>query len=91
MPNLDAEISKHNHKTLKENKIEKDNNLCNFRNKQSWPIGGKCFTKNVVYKATMSNKNKSMLYIGSTDREFKKRYYQHMYSFRHKKVKKESN
>ena len=50
MPNLDSEISKHNHKALEENKNkpEKGNKLCNCRNKTNYPKGGKCLTKSVV-------------------------------------------
>ena len=87
MPNLDAEISKHNRKTLEENKdeFEKGNKLCNCRNKTNGTIGGNCLTKSVVYKATVTNKDKIISYLGSTGRELKKSYYQHMHSFRDKK------
>ena len=91
MSNLDAEISNHNHKTLEkyknEGKLEKGNKLCNCRKKSNCPLGEQCLIKNVVYKATVSNKDKTMTYIGSTAREFKKRYYQNVCSFRHKKAK----
>ena len=76
MPNLDAVISKQNHKTLEENKkeLKKENKLCNCRNKTNCPIGGKFPTKSVVYKATMTNKDKNMSYTGSKGRGKKKRY-----------------
>ena len=61
---LDAEISKHNHKTLDE--------LWNSRKKINCPKGGKCFTKSVVHKATVTQKDKRMSYIGSTGRTFMK-------------------
>ena len=69
-PNLDAEISKHNHKMLEKyktkDKLEKGNKLCNCRNKINCPLGGKCLIKSVVYKVTVSKKDKIMSYISST-------------------------
>ena len=91
IPNLDAEISKHNHKILEEynnkDKSEKKNKMCNCRKKSNCPLGGQCLIKSVIYKATVLNENKTMTYIGSTGREFKQRFYQHVYSFKHKKAK----
>ena len=68
MPNLDAEISKHNLKTVEECKKPKKNKLCNCRNESNKinmsytfsPIRGKCLTKSVVYEATVTHKAKNM-------------------------------
>ena len=46
-------------------------------------------TKGVIYKPTVSYKNKEKIYIGSTGRQLKSRYYEHTQSFR-SEVKKES-
>ena len=91
MPNLKKEISKHNQKTLLNSDVIDDNNrkLCNCRIKSNCPVNGKCLTKGVIYKATVSYKNKNHIYIGSTGREFKSRYYEHVQSFRNE-IKKEN-
>ena len=84
MPNLEKEISKHNQKTLLNFDVVDDNNrkLCNCRIKPNCPVDGKFLTKGVIYKATVSYKNKNHIYKGSTGREFKSRYYEHAQSFR---------
>ena len=92
MPNLEKEISNHNHKTLQNaNKTseDKDNKLCNCRVKSNCPVNGECLTKGVIYKATVSHDNNERIYIGSTGRQFKSRYYEHIQSFKNE-VKKES-
>ena len=92
MPNLEKEISNHNHKTLQNaNKTseDKDKKLCNCRVKSNCPVNGECLTKGVIYKATVSHENNERIYIGSTGRQFKSRYYEHIQSFK-SEVKKES-
>ena len=49
-------------------------------------MNGTCLTRGVIYKATVKH-NKDMSYIGSTGRQFKSRYYEHMQSFRNKSRK----
>ena len=60
MPNLEKEISNHNHKTLQNfNETADDNKkLCNCIVKYNYPLNGKCLTKGVIYKATVLYKNK---------------------------------
>ena len=48
---------------------------------------GKCLTKSVIYKVTVTYNNKKLFYIGSTARSFKTRYYEHMHSFRNNNLK----
>ena len=91
MPNQEKEISKHNQKTLQNSDVIDDDyrKFCNCRIKSNCPVKIKCLTKGVIYKATVSHKNKKHIYIGSTGREFKPRYYKHIQSFRNE-VKKEN-
>ncbi len=48
------------------------------------PIPGKCNQSGVVYQADVHAENKIMKYYGSTEREFKKRYYAHKSSIKNK-------
>ena len=60
MPNVESEITKSNLKAIEQSKNEKNNEAtCNFRIKALCPIIGKCLTKSVKYKATLTNKNKT--------------------------------
>ena len=54
------------------------NNLC--------PLGGKCLEKSVIYKATVTQENKTNTYIGLTCNSFKKRFYSHHASFKNSDV-----
>ena len=63
--------------------------MCNCRIKSNCLVNGKLLTKGVIYKATVSHKNKNHIYIGSTGREFTSRYYEHIESFRNE-IKKEN-
>ena len=53
-----------------------DSKLCNCRQKNSCPLDGKCLTKCVVYKATVTEttSNNQETYIGLTENEFKTRF-----------------
>ena len=61
-----------------------DSKLCNFRQKDSCPLDGKCLTKCVVYKATVTEttSNNQETYIGLTENEFKTRINLHKSSFK---------
>ena len=52
-----------------------DSKLCNCRQKNSCPLDGKCLTKCVVYKATVTEttSNNQLTYIGLTENEFNTR------------------
>ena len=91
MPNIESEISKFNHKVLDENRNKKrDEKTCNCRTKHSCPVEGKCLTKSVIYRATVKHNNDEKHYIGSTGRNFKTRYNEHIHSFRKIKLKESS-
>ena len=88
MPNIDSEITKSNLKAIEKSKNEKNNETtCNCRIKASCPVEGKWLYKSVIYKATVTYINKKQFYIGSTARNFKTRYYEHMHSFKNQNQK----
>ena len=62
--------------------MDDDNQSCNCRPKNNCPVDRNFLTKGVIYKANVEYRNKELIYIGSTGREFKKRFYEHMQSFR---------
>ena len=41
-------------------KANEKKKLCNCKNITNWLIEGKCFTKSVVYKATVTHQDKNM-------------------------------
>ena len=77
MPNLEKELSNHNQKLLQNETTEENCKLCNCRTKNNCPVKGECLTKGVIYKATVMHNNKENIYIGSTGRQFKSRFYEH--------------
>ena len=53
---------------------------------------GKCRMKNTLYKCTASTPTKPQrVYIGISEDEWKKRYYNHTESFRNKRYKNETS
>ena len=86
LPNVRQTISNHN-KQLLETKTKEtttENKFCNCRQKETCPLKGKCSTKCVVYKATVTEieTNRQETYIGLTDNEFKTRFSLHKSSFK---------
>ena len=81
MPNMLQALSRHNKKILnEENEQQKPTPACNCRGEQSnCPVGGKCRTESVVYRATVREtvSGKTETYTGLTGREFKDRLYEH--------------
>ena len=61
-----------------------DSKLCNYRQKSSCSLDGKCLTKYVVYKATVTEtiSNNQETYIGLTENEIKTRLNLHKSSFK---------
>lgn len=87
MINMRGIIQAHNKKVW--NKYKKGNNKrvkiekeCNCRKKTECPLNGKCKQKGVVYQADVVSELGNKIYIGSTGREFKERYYGHTRSFK---------
>jgi len=76
-------IQNHNRKILSED-TQQQKKLCNCANPNNCPVNNKCNLENVVYKATVENKDKKKaIYIGSTTTTFKKRFSNHKKSFNH--------
>jgi hypothetical protein len=84
MPNVAAIIRAHNKKVLSADCNEPATNMCNCRRKEDCPLNGKCKTSGVIYSATVTRDNNPIpsRYIGLTENQFKRRYYQHQHSFR---------
>ena len=82
LPNVKQTISNNNHRLLQLHRMKEstqDSKLCNCRQKSSCPLDGKCLTKCVVYKATVTEttSNNQETYIGLTENEFKTRFNLH--------------
>ena len=80
MPNVKSNISSHNHRVLKKAKASTNVKLCNCRDKNECPLGGKCLTPSVAYKAAITTKNiahQTKNYIGVTGGPFKERFNNH--------------
>ena len=74
-------ISGHNAKILNPAPTE-DPRTCNCKRPDTCPLSGKCLTKCVVYKATVTAPPKPVRhYYGLTEGPFKTRYYNHTNSF----------
>ena len=85
MPSMGAIINSHNVKVLRE--PETASRTCNCRPETKGgpiicPLDGKCLTKCIIYKASVTAPGKSTkTYIGLSEREFKDRYTKHKHSF----------
>ena len=78
-PNIKTIINGHNRKLL--DKKDQPDPKCNCRAASACPVEGKCQTKNVIYRASVTANNTEKHYVGSTSRSFKRRYYEHKASF----------
>ena len=84
MPNINGIINKSNIAELskEKNKVIAE---CNCRDKVRCPLEGKCKQECVVYKVEVysdpNNKRNKKVYFGSTQGEFKTRYYNYKTSF----------
>ena len=89
LPNVKQTISNNNHLLLQLHSMKEstqDSKLCNCRQKNSCPLDGKCLTKRVVYKPTVTETtpNNQETYIWPTENEFKTRFNLHKSSFKWK-------
>ena len=50
---------------------------CSCRQPDSCPVAGRCLESAVIYKATVTTDRGARFYIGSTEQQFKRRYYNH--------------
>ena len=80
--NLGSIIANHNRKILNDTN-EQSNEYCNCRNKKTCPLPKKCMVENIVYKATLIPSKVN--YVGMTSTDFKARYRNHVFSFKHGK------
>ena len=87
-PNMAMIIAGHNKKLIKEYTDKKNNvnvvaRKCNCRRGNICPLQGKCLTRDVLYKATVTaDQEPTMEYFGITATEFKTRFANHTSSFR---------
>ena len=56
--------------------------LCNCRVRKNCPLDNSCLLDNIVYEAKVETENKTFRYIGCTGTSFKKRWSNHLHSFR---------
>ena len=80
LPNLKLQIAKHNSKILNQEKRDPPP-TCNCQDKPKCPLPGKCTTKNLVYRATVTGTNTEERYVGLTANTFKQRYGGHKQDF----------
>ena len=62
---------------LKQNKSTTSKRTCNCRKKNECPLNGDCNHEAVVYQATATTNQETATYIGSTEGNFKRRFYGH--------------
>ena len=89
LPNVKQTISNNNYRLLQLHRMKEstqDSKLCNCRQKSSCPLDGKCLTKFIAYKATVTvtetTSNNQETYIGLTENEFKTSLNLHKSSFK---------
>ena len=74
-------IKSHNKKLINSsNHLEQ---TCNCRKKEDCLLEGKCRTENIIYKCITSRSgHPDKVYLGTAEGDFKKRYYNHISSFK---------
>ena len=74
-------IKSHNKKLINSNNHHAQ--PCNCRKEEDCPLEGKCRTENIIYKCVVSTPGHSdKVYLGTAEGDFKKRYYNHISSFK---------
>ena len=81
--NMEILIKQYNKIVLHKNK-NLNTGLCNFRNKESCPLNGKCLEACIGYKEKVSTDGKCVIYYRTTDNDFKSRCNNHTTFFWHK-------
>ena len=87
MPNMGQIIAGKNKKTL--NKQPENEKICSCPSTKVCPLENKCLTKGLVYKASVTLRNKetkkqeTKTYIGQTSTDFKQRLSTHKHSFKY--------
>ena len=86
MPNMAKIIKNHNTRILNSKTDSSEELPCNCRKPNECPLQGKCRTKSIIYKATVTTTcDPPQHYIGCCETEFKTRYNNHRSSFNNKK------
>ena len=69
------------------------NNGCNCRKKENHSIDNKYITRNIIYKAEVTNntKDEHKNYLGAAETSFSEGYSNHMQDFKHQKYMKYTN
>ena len=92
MPNIKAEIQKHNKNTLEKTQQKyPDAQFCNCTNKMQCPLNRQCLTESTVYQANIKANipgYKEKVYIGVSKTTFKVCFYVAFTKQRRKKDKK---
>ena len=78
MNNMCSLIKQYNCKVVSTKNL---NQLCNCRNKESWPLNGKCLQTCIVCKVDVITNKDGHIYFGGRDGEFKSRLNNHTNSF----------
>ena len=84
MENVAHVIRKHNQRIS--SRKEKPKQSCNCKNKDKYPMNGKCQVQNVVYKCTvLATRNfPKRVYLGVAEGDWKQRFYNHKKSIKNK-------
>ena len=75
-------IKSHNKKLINSNNHHAQ--PCNCRKEEDCPLEGKCRTENIIYKCVVVSTpgHPDKVYLGTAEGDFKKRYYNHISSFK---------
>ena len=82
MQNIKSVINNYKKKVL--NNTAETEESCNCRNKNNYPLDGKCLTLNIIYEAQITSNQlnyKQKVYIGTAETDFKHRFNNHTKSF----------
>ena len=84
MENVAHIIKKHNQRIS--SRKENPKQSCNCKNKDKYPMNGKCQVQNVVYKCTvLATRNfPKRVYLGVAEGDWKQRFYNHKKSIKNK-------
>ena len=90
MENVAHIIRKHNQRIS--SRKEKPKQSCNCKNKDKYPMNGKCQVQNVVYKCTvLATRNfPKRVYLGVAEGDWKQRFYNHKKSIKNKSYRNDS-